>query len=88
LINVSLPPTIQNFANANRVRMKCQGFSSLSREEISEVDVTVSYEDGIIFIEAKYLAPALVSLNTTHGSKETSAERLRKNCEDDQLVAE
>jgi len=28
------------------------------------VDVTISYNDGIIFIEAKYLAP--VSLKTTH----------------------
>jgi hypothetical protein len=33
------------------------------REGISEVDVTISYKDGIIFIEAKYLAP--VSLRTT-----------------------
>ncbi len=34
------------------------------REGISEVDVTISYKDGIIFIEAKYLAP--VSLRTSH----------------------
>ena len=34
------------------------------REGISEVDVTISYKDGIIFIEAKYLAP--VSLRTTN----------------------
>ena len=33
------------------------------REGISEVDVTISYKDGIIFIEAKYLAPA--NLRTT-----------------------
>jgi hypothetical protein len=33
------------------------------REGISEVDVTISYKDGIIFIEAKYLAP--VNLRTT-----------------------
>ncbi len=33
------------------------------REGISEVDVTISYKDGIIFIEAKYLAP--VNLKTT-----------------------
>jgi len=33
------------------------------REEISEVDVTISYKNGIIFIEAKYLAP--VNLRTT-----------------------
>jgi hypothetical protein len=33
------------------------------REWISEVDVTISYKDGIIFIEAKYLAP--VNLRTT-----------------------
>lgn len=32
-------------------------------EGISEVDVTISYKDGIIFIEAKYLAP--VNLRTT-----------------------
>jgi len=32
------------------------------REGISEVDVTISYKDGIIFIEAKYLAP--VNLRT------------------------
>ena len=41
------------------------------REGILEVDVTISYNDGVIFIEAKYLAPALVSLKTTHGSEET-----------------
>lgn len=35
-----------------------------SREGISEVDVTISYKDGIIFIEAKYLAP--VSLRTSN----------------------
>lgn len=34
------------------------------REGISEVDVTISYEGRIIFIEAKYLAP--LSLRTTH----------------------
>jgi Holliday junction resolvase-like predicted endonuclease len=34
------------------------------REGISEVDVTISFKDGIIFIEAKYLAP--VSLKTTN----------------------
>jgi hypothetical protein len=34
------------------------------KEGISEVDVTISYKDGIIFIEAKYLAP--VSLRTTN----------------------
>jgi hypothetical protein len=34
------------------------------REGISEVDVTISYKDGIIFIEAKYLAP--VSLRTSN----------------------
>jgi hypothetical protein len=33
------------------------------REGISEVDVTISFKDGIIFIEAKYLAP--VNLRTT-----------------------
>jgi hypothetical protein len=33
------------------------------REGTSEVDVTISYKDGIIFIEAKYLAP--VNLRTT-----------------------
>ncbi len=33
------------------------------REGISEVDVTISYKHGIIFIEAKYLAP--VNLRTT-----------------------
>jgi len=33
------------------------------REGISEVDVTISYKDGVIFIEAKYLAP--VNLRTT-----------------------
>jgi hypothetical protein len=33
------------------------------REGISEVDVTISYKDGIIFIEAKYLAS--VNLRTT-----------------------
>jgi Holliday junction resolvase-like predicted endonuclease len=37
------------------------------REGISEVDVTISYKDGIIFIEAKYLAP--VNLSTTHDSR-------------------
>jgi hypothetical protein len=37
------------------------------REGISEVDVTISYNDGIIFIEAKYLAP--VNLRTTHDSR-------------------
>jgi hypothetical protein len=36
-------------------------------EEISEVDVTISYKDGIIFIEAKYLALALVSPKAAHG---------------------
>jgi len=39
----------------------------LYREGISEVDVTTSYEDGIIFIEAKYLAP--VNLRTTHDKR-------------------
>jgi hypothetical protein len=34
------------------------------REGISEVDVTISYKDGVIFIEAKYLAP--VNLRTTN----------------------
>jgi hypothetical protein len=34
------------------------------REGISEVDVTISYKDGIIFIEAKYLAP--VSARTSN----------------------
>jgi len=34
------------------------------REGVSEVDLTISYKGGIIFIEAKYLAP--VSLRTTH----------------------
>jgi hypothetical protein len=34
------------------------------KEGVSEVDLTISYKDGIIFIEAKYLAP--VSLRTTH----------------------
>lgn len=34
------------------------------REGISEVDVTISFKGGIIFIEAKYLAP--VSLKTTN----------------------
>ncbi len=34
------------------------------REGISEVDVTISYKDGIIFIEAKYLAP--VNLRTSN----------------------
>ncbi len=34
------------------------------REGISEVDLTISYKDGVIFVEAKYLAP--VSLRTTH----------------------
>ena len=34
------------------------------REGISEVDVTISYKDGIIFIEAKYLAP--ISLRTSN----------------------
>ena len=37
------------------------------REGISEVDVTVSYKDGVIFIEAKYLAP--VSLTTTNDTR-------------------
>ncbi len=37
------------------------------REGPSEVDVTISYKDGIIFIEAKYLAP--VSLRTTNDIK-------------------
>jgi hypothetical protein len=37
------------------------------REGISEVDVTISYNDGIIFIEAKYLAT--VNLRTTHDSR-------------------
>jgi hypothetical protein len=37
--------------------------SEFLREGISEVDVTISYKDGIIFIEAKYLAP--VNLRTT-----------------------
>ena len=35
-----------------------------TREGISEVDVTLSYKDGVIFIEAKYLAP--ISSKTTH----------------------
>ena len=43
----------------------------LLREGISEVDVTISYKDGIIYIEAKYLVPAPVSSRTTHGSTET-----------------
>jgi hypothetical protein len=34
------------------------------REGISEVDVTMTYEGGVIFIEAKYLAP--VSLKTSN----------------------
>ena len=34
------------------------------KEGPSEVDVTISYEGGVIFIEAKYLAP--LSLRTTH----------------------
>ncbi|MBM4334212.1 MAG: hypothetical protein FJ117_23885 [Deltaproteobacteria bacterium] len=34
------------------------------REGISEVDVTITYEGGVIFIEAKYLAP--VSLRTSN----------------------
>ena len=38
---------------------------------ISEIDVTISYKDGTIFVEAKYLALALVSPKATHGSKET-----------------
>ena len=37
------------------------------REGISEVNVTISYKDGIIFIEAKHLAP--VNLKTTHDSR-------------------
>jgi hypothetical protein len=37
------------------------------REGISEVDVTISYEGGIVFIEAKYLAP--VSLRTTNDNR-------------------
>ena len=37
------------------------------REGISKVDVTISYKDGVIFIEAKYLAP--VSLRTTRDSR-------------------
>jgi hypothetical protein len=36
------------------------------REGTSEVDVTLSYKDGVIFIEAKYLAP--ISQRTTHDS--------------------
>jgi hypothetical protein len=35
-----------------------------TREGVSEVDVTLSYKDGVIFIEAKYLAP--ISQKTTH----------------------
>jgi len=34
------------------------------KEGISEVDVTLTYNDGVIFIEAKYLAP--ISQKTTH----------------------
>jgi len=37
------------------------------REGISEVDLTISYEGGVIFIEAKYLAP--LSLRTTHDQR-------------------
>jgi hypothetical protein len=37
------------------------------REGISEVDVTISYKDGVILIEAKYLAP--VSLKTTNDAR-------------------
>jgi hypothetical protein len=37
------------------------------REGISKVDVTISYKDGGIFIEAKYLAP--VNLRTTRDSR-------------------
>ena len=33
------------------------------REGVSEVDVTISYEGGVIFIEAKYLAPVSLSDN-------------------------
>lgn len=35
-----------------------------TKEGLSEVDVTLSYNDGVIFIEAKYLAP--ISPRTTH----------------------
>jgi hypothetical protein len=35
-----------------------------TREGISEVDVTLTYNEGVIFIEAKYLAP--ISQKTTH----------------------
>ena len=34
------------------------------KEGLSEVDVTITYNGGVIFIEAKYLAP--LSLRTTH----------------------
>jgi len=37
------------------------------REGISEVDATICYKDGVIFIEAKYLAP--VNLTTIHDSR-------------------
>jgi hypothetical protein len=35
-----------------------------TREGVSEVDVTLSYKDGVIFIEAKYLAT--IASKTTH----------------------
>jgi Holliday junction resolvase-like predicted endonuclease len=37
------------------------------REGISEVDITISYKDGVVFIEAKYLAP--VNLRTTYDNR-------------------
>ncbi|MBM4307608.1 MAG: hypothetical protein FJ123_12845 [Deltaproteobacteria bacterium] len=45
------------------------------REGISEVDVTISYKDGIIFIEAKYLAP--VSLRTSNEPRRDQVIRYR-----------
>ncbi len=36
------------------------------KEGVSEVDVTLSYKHGVIFIEAKYLAP--IASKTTHDS--------------------
>jgi len=43
------------------------------REGVSEADVTITYKDGIIFIEAKYLAP--VELKTTHDSRRDQVKR-------------
>jgi hypothetical protein len=40
------------------------------KKGISGVDVTISYKDGIIFIEAEYLAP--VNLRTTSGVRKCS----------------